>query len=104
MKLKAILIAILVSSAFYTCSSDDDSFSSTPENTDISLITGLNLRSSNVSPPIQLGNPNILIDGFLFVTFPNPTSDVLTIQSNGSISDVWMILQYSKHDSDALFC
>ncbi|WP_067144990.1 hypothetical protein [Pseudotamlana agarivorans] len=71
------------------CSSDDGNNHSNGE-TDMTLVTGLNLRSSEISPPYQVGNPNALIADQLIV-YPNPTLGILNIKANSGISDVWII-------------
>ena len=87
MRLKTILIIFTII-IFIGCNNDDDSNSSSE--TDIELVTGIDLRSSDYSLPLRLGNPNVYRNN-QFVAYPNPTSSVLNISSSVNISDIWII-------------
>ena len=77
------------------CSNDDDSSSISSDVNSITLVTGINIRMSDVSESIKLGNPNVFI-GSQFLAFPNPPSDNITIQSFNTISDIWMIAAHAE--------
>ncbi len=85
MKKVTIILALLF---FISCSNNDDNNNSTAE-TDIELVTGINIRNSEFSQPIQLGNPNIFTNN-QFITFPNPPVGALSILASENISDVWI--------------
>jgi len=61
-----------------SCSNNDDS---TIE-TNINLVTGMDLRADEFTEPIRLGNPNIFAKSS--VAYPNPTFNVLNIALNGN--------------------
>lgn len=69
---------------------NDDSENNSNDETQIDLVTGINIRSSIDSPPTQLGNPNINNDND-FIAFPNPPIGTLFISSDNEISDVWIV-------------
>jgi len=80
-----ILIGLLILSS---CSNDDDTNISINE-TDIDLVTGINIRNSEFSEVIQLGNPNVFSNN-QFIAYPNPPAGVLSLSSSQNISDVWI--------------
>ncbi|SEC23402.1 hypothetical protein SAMN05192540_2682 [Maribacter dokdonensis] len=71
------------------CEKDAPENNSTDE-TQIDLITGINIRSFVNSPATRLGNPNINNNNN-FIAFPNPPIGTLFITSNNVISDVWIV-------------
>jgi len=71
-----------------SCSNDDENNSSTSE-TDIELVTGVNIRNSEFSAPTQLGNPNVFTNN-QFIAYPNPPAGALSLLASENISDVWI--------------
>ncbi|WP_299275974.1 hypothetical protein [uncultured Psychroserpens sp.] len=86
MKKMTIIFALLIC---ISCSNDDDNNNSTVE-TNIELVTGINIRSSEFSAPTQLGNPNVLTNN-QFIAYPNPPAGALSLLASENISDVWII-------------
>ncbi|MBU2974595.1 hypothetical protein [Zobellia sp. B3R18] len=84
MKKMTIIFALLVS---ISCSNDDENNNSMSE-TNIELVTGINIRNSEFSAPIKLGNPNVLTDN-KFTAYPNPPAGALSLSASENISDVW---------------
>ncbi len=80
-----IILALLL---FISCNNDDEKNNSANE-TDIDLVTGINIRSSEFSGIIQLGNPNVLTKN-QFIAYPNPPNGALSLVSSENISDVWV--------------
>lgn len=78
-------------SLFISCSDDDKIENSLTSQTNINLVTGLDIRQDEFSEAIRLGNPNTFIDQTL--VYPNPSVDFLSIQTfNGAvISSVWIV-------------
>lgn len=86
--MKKIMITFILL-LFLSCSSDDENNNSTTP-TDIALVTGINIRSSSFSAPIQLGNPNVFTNN-QFIAYPNPPAGALSVSASQNISDVWII-------------
>lgn len=80
-------LLILISVLSLSCSSDDNS---NPGNTDMNLVTGINLRQTAEDIPLEFGNPNILVNN-KFVTYPNPVNEVVNIAAQENITDVWLV-------------
>lgn len=89
--MKTTLLALFtISIIAVSCSSgDDDGHTNSSSETDIELVTGLNLRNSEFSDIYRLGNPNVFSDD-LFIAYPNPTLGVLNIRAYSEISAVWI--------------
>ena len=85
MKNITIIFALLI---ITSCSNDDENNISTTE-TNIELVTGINIRDSGSSASIQLGNPNVLTDN-QFIAYPNPPAGALSLSASENISDVWI--------------
>ncbi len=85
MKKMTIIFALLV---LISCSNDDENNNSTSE-TNIELVTGINIRNSEFSSPTQLGNPNVLTNN-QFIAYPNPPAGALSLSASENISDVWI--------------
>ena len=80
-------ILILFASILLLSCSDD---SSTPFNeTDLNLITGINLTDTGTNVAMQLGNPNVLNN--LLTVYPNPPSGMISIKSFENIEDIWLV-------------
>ena len=77
------LIAILSLS----CSNDENS---NPENTALNLVTGINCRQTPDDLPLELGNPNILVNN-KFVIYPNPANEIVYISAQENVTDVWFV-------------
>lgn len=86
--MKYLMIALLCLTLF-NCENNDDN-NSTVSETDINLITGLNIRNSEYSEAIQLGNPNIYTND-KFISFPNPPIGHLSLSSLETISNAWIL-------------
>lgn len=80
-----IIFALLI---LISCSNDDENNNATSE-TNIELVTGINIRNSEFSLAIQLGNPNILTNN-QFIAYPNPPDGALSLLASENISDVWI--------------
>lgn len=85
MKRMTIILALLI---LISCSNDDENNNSTSE-TNIELVTGINIRNSEFSAPIKLGNPNVLTNN-QFIAYPNPPAGALSLSAPENISDVWI--------------
>jgi hypothetical protein len=85
MKNITIIFALLI---ITSCSNDDENNNSTTE-TNIELVTGINIRDSGSSASIQLGNPNVLTNN-QFIAYPNPPAGALSLSASENISDVWI--------------
>jgi|TARA_R100000479_G_scaffold28896_1_gene11250 hypothetical protein len=91
MKNITILLAFII---LVSCSNDDNK-TNTENNfseTDINLVTGINIRNSENGNGTPLGNPNIYKND-TFTAFPNPPIGVLTLQTNNlknTISNIWV--------------
>jgi hypothetical protein len=82
---KSLLIFISILSL--SCSSDDNS---NPSNTDMNLVTGINLRQTSDDIGLEFGNPNILVNN-KFVAYPNPANNVVYIAAQENITDIWLV-------------
>jgi len=91
MKKITIILALLL---WVSCS-NDDSDNNSKAGTDIKLVTGINIRSSEYSSPMKLGNPNVLTDN-QFIIYPNPSLGLLSVKSTSEISDAWIIPAQAK--------
>ncbi len=85
--MKKILLILIITS-FINCNNNEDLNNSKTE-TDINLVTGINLINNFGIKTGELGNPNELNNNN-FVFYPNPTVDVLDLKSLESISKVWI--------------
>ena len=74
---------------FISCNSDTDE-NPFAGKTNLSLVTGLDLRSTIGQPALRLGNPNTHNPG-LFTAYPNPPIGTLFISSGSEISNVWIV-------------
>jgi len=83
-KLITILTLILIAS----CGNDEDN-SDLMSETDIELVTGINLRDSNGYALMQLGNPNILNDQIIIS--PNPPTGIVSIKTSDKLTDIWIV-------------
>lgn len=86
-----IIFAILI---LVSCSNDSENSNSSTE-TSIELVTGINIRNSEFSAPIQLGNPNVFTNN-QFITYPNPPSGALNLSAFETISDIWITSANAK--------
>ena len=89
--MKKLMMVFFFISLFMSCSNDDKIENSLTSQTNINLVTGIDLRQDEFSETIRLGNPNTFIDQTL--VYPNPPVDFLSIQTfNGAdISSVWIV-------------
>lgn len=81
-KIPFLLIAVLALS----CSSD----SGVTDKTDLKLVTGVTFRQNFDDPPLQLGNPNALVNN-KFVMYPNPANSSVFIAADENVTDVWIV-------------
>jgi len=70
------------------CSEKED-IDNSENNTDINLVTGINLIDFTGGKIGQLGNPNEL-NIINFGLYPNPTVNILNLYSMGNISKIWI--------------
>jgi hypothetical protein len=85
-----IIIAVLF--ALISCSKNDDNGNSNNDETNIDLITGIELKDSNGQEIMILGNPNIF-NKKKFNVYPNPAMNIIIIRTSpptDSISEVWI--------------
>ncbi|GGZ76179.1 hypothetical protein [Algibacter mikhailovii] len=88
LKLTALIITLI---SIVSCSSDNESSNSKIRTDfDIDIVSGINIRNSDLATPTQLGNPNIFTDE-RFIVYPNPTLGMLALKSNFDISDIYII-------------
>lgn len=85
MKKMTIIFTLLL---LISCSDDDGNNISTSE-TDIELVTGINIRNSEFSAAIRLGNPNVFTNN-QFIAYPNPPAGALSLLASENISGVWI--------------
>lgn len=85
-------ILILLSFLALSCGNEDDS---QPNITAMDLVTGVNLRQSFDDIPLQLGNPNVLVNN-KFVIYPNPVNEVVYISATENVTDVWVVPAKAK--------
>lgn len=83
--IKKVLFIISIFSL--SCSNDGNS---NPEKTALSLVTGINCRQTADDSPLQLGNPNVLVND-KFIIYPNPANEVVNISAQEGITDVWLV-------------
>ncbi|WP_339835238.1 hypothetical protein [uncultured Flavobacterium sp.] len=83
---KILFLSIVL--IFNSCNKDDAD--NKISNTSIDLVTGLTLRQTIDDTFLTLGNPNIYTNN-IFIIYPNSSTGFLSIASNDSISDVWVI-------------
>jgi hypothetical protein len=81
------IIILLITILIFNCNSED---SNSIVETELSLLTGINLIDNNGNPNGKFGNPNILINNQITV-YPIPVKNVIFINSNENISTVWII-------------
>ena len=84
------IFLILLSFTILACNKDEDN-KPIPQETELGLITGVNLLPETGPSPIVLGNPNIFIDKNIISIYPNPVVDILSMRSYYEITDVWII-------------
>ena len=70
----------------FSCSKDD---SSSISETDMKLVTGINLTNTGANIEMQLGNPNVL--NTPLSVYPNPPSGVVAIESYENMTDIWLV-------------
>lgn len=80
-------LLFLASILAISCSSDD---TNNPDNTALNLVTGINYRQSPEDVPLQLGNPNVLVNN-KFVIYPNPANEIVNVSAQENITDVWVV-------------
>lgn len=83
MKNKLIL---LISILALSCSSD----TSVTNATSINLVTGVAFRQFVEDEPLQLGNPNTLVNN-KFTIYPNPAIETFYIVAEENITDIWIV-------------
>ena len=81
------IVLILISVLSLSCNNDE---TSNPDNTALNLVTGINCRQTSNDLPLQLGNPNVLINN-KFVVYPNPSNEVVNISAQENVTDVWLV-------------
>lgn len=91
MKRITLIFVLLI---IFSCSNNDDNNNSGSE-TNLELVTGINIRNSEYSTATQLGNPNVLVNS-QFVAYPNPPNGILRILASENITDVWLIAANAK--------
>lgn len=80
-------LLFLISLVILSCNTDE---TSNPDRTALDLVTGINCRQTTDDIPLQLGNPNILINN-KFVIYPNPVTDVFYLAAQENVTDVWLV-------------
>ena len=80
-------LLILISILSLSCNNDE---TSNPDNTELNLVTGINCRQTSNDLPLQLGNPNVLVNN-KFVIYPNPANEIVNISSQENVTDVWLV-------------
>ncbi|WP_338376577.1 hypothetical protein [uncultured Flavobacterium sp.] len=86
--MKKLLLIILSIFTLNSCNKNDDN--DEIDATTIDLITGINFRQTFDDTPLSLGNPNNHTNN-IFVIYPNPSIDFLSIASNENITKVWIM-------------
>ncbi|NAS12540.1 hypothetical protein [Poritiphilus flavus] len=81
------IFVILLAFGLFACQDDDEGGSI--NQTDIDLVTGIDLRQTITSPSIRLGNPNSFNTGIALT--PNPNLGTLIVTSTLNVSDIWLI-------------
>ncbi|MEM7380658.1 MAG: hypothetical protein AAF361_05600 [Bacteroidota bacterium] len=84
--MKKIFTLFLVTCLF-ACQSDDEGGS--PNQNDIDLVTGIDLRQTLTSVSIRLGNPNSFNTGIALT--PNPNLGTLIVTSTLPVTDIWLV-------------
>ena len=85
--MKKILLVIIVI-VLNSCNKNDDNDEIGASTID--LVTGINFRQTFDDTSLTLGNPNNYTNN-IFVIYPNPAVDFLSIASNENITKVWII-------------
>lgn len=80
-------LLFLISILSLSCSNDE---TSNPDNTALNLVTGINFRQTPDNIPLQLGNPNVLVNN-KFVIYPNPANEVVNISAEENVTDIWLV-------------
>ncbi len=85
--------AILFILSFFTilACNKDQANNEFPLETELRVVTGINLLPESGPSPIILGNPNIFIDKSIISIYPNPVVNNLSLRSTGQITDVWIL-------------
>ncbi|NNL16227.1 MAG: hypothetical protein HKO81_06260 [Flavobacteriaceae bacterium] len=88
--MRIVLNLLLVVNLLVSCQNDDDNSTSNSE-TDLELVTGIEIRNSQSSALMNLGNPNINTNQVIM--YPNPPIDALRIDAigNSGITDIWLV-------------
>ncbi len=81
------IISLFTIILIFNCNSDE---SNSIVETELSLLTGINLIDNSGNPNGKFGNPNILINNKITV-YPIPAKNVLFINSNENLSKIWII-------------
>ncbi|TDP57828.1 hypothetical protein [Flavobacterium dankookense] len=82
---KSLLILVTILSL--SCNEDENN---NLGKTALNLVTGINFRETSDDTPLQLGNPNVLVNNS-FVVYPNPANQVISISSQENITDIWFV-------------
>lgn len=86
--MKKLLLIILSIFTLNSCNKNDDN--DEIDATTIDLVTGVNFRQTSDDTLLSLGNPNNYTNN-IFVIYPNPPVDFLSIASNENITKVWIM-------------
>lgn len=87
-KRPVLVMAILMA---MSCNKKDDTGKTDlPDETALSLVTGINARETPDQLPLTLGNPNVLTLSTLSV-YPTVPRSIINIASNNTITSVWII-------------
>ncbi|MEO5777203.1 MAG: hypothetical protein ABIQ27_09860 [Flavobacterium sp.] len=78
---------ILISILALSCNSDETNLT---DKTAINLVTGVNFRQNFDDLPLQLGNPNVLVND-RFLIYPNPANETFYIVAQENVTDVWIV-------------
>jgi hypothetical protein len=82
-------IFILLTILTISCNNSDETINPT-NSTAINLVTGINFRQNFDDQPLELGNPNILVNN-MFVIYPNPANATVFLSSTQNVTDVWIV-------------
>lgn len=85
-------LLMLLSVLSLSCSSDDNSNTG---NTNMNLVTGINLRQTAEDIGLEFGNPNVFVNN-MFVAYPNPVNNVVYIAAQENITDIWLVRGNAK--------
>lgn len=80
------ILILFIATLLLSCSNDD---SNSFNETDLNLVTGLNITNTGYSVEMQLGNPNVLNDPL--VVYPNPPNRIIAIKSFEEMTDIWLV-------------